>query len=250
VIIVARGEEKLFETRDEIEARGGKLHAYTCDLADMAAATRWCAKVDWPITAASISWSTTPAARSAAPSRTRYDRFHDFERTMQLNYFGALRLIMGFCRMLTSAAGHIINISSIGVLANAPRFSAYVASKAALDAFSRCAAAEFSDKRHPLHHHQHAAGAHADDRADQDLRQRADAQPRGGRRPGRAGHHPQAGAHRHPARHLLPSQASQAEPRSICRAQSPTPSRATAVPRCGEPMVIRPATRPAPWRAR
>jgi short-subunit dehydrogenase len=41
--------------------------------------------------------------------------------------------------------GHIINISAIGVLSNAPRFSAYVASKAALDAFSRCAAAEFSD---------------------------------------------------------------------------------------------------------
>jgi NAD(P)-dependent dehydrogenase (short-subunit alcohol dehydrogenase family) len=41
--------------------------------------------------------------------------------------------------------GHVINISSIGVLTNAPRFSAYVASKAALDAFSRCAASEYSD---------------------------------------------------------------------------------------------------------
>ncbi|MER2603055.1 MAG: SDR family NAD(P)-dependent oxidoreductase, partial [Candidatus Competibacter phosphatis] len=74
------------------------------------------------------------------------DRFHDYERTMQLNYFGALRLIMGFIpSMLQKKRGHIINISSIGVLSNAPRFSAYVASKAALDAFSRCAAAEFSD---------------------------------------------------------------------------------------------------------
>jgi hypothetical protein len=42
--------------------------------------------------------------------------------------------------------GHIINISSIGVLANSPRFSAYVASKAALDAFSRCAQGELSGK--------------------------------------------------------------------------------------------------------
>jgi NAD(P)-dependent dehydrogenase (short-subunit alcohol dehydrogenase family) len=74
------------------------------------------------------------------------DRFHDYERTIQLNYFGALRLIMGFIPgMLAKKRGHIINISSIGVLSNAPRFSAYVASKAALDAFSRCAAAEFSD---------------------------------------------------------------------------------------------------------
>jgi NAD(P)-dependent dehydrogenase (short-subunit alcohol dehydrogenase family) len=76
-----------------------------------------------------------------------FDRFHDFERTMQLNYFGALRLIMGFLpKMVEKKRGHIINISSIGVLSNAPRFSAYVASKAALDSFSACAASEFLDK--------------------------------------------------------------------------------------------------------
>ena len=76
-----------------------------------------------------------------------FDRFHDFERTMQLNYFGALRLIMGFLpKMIEKKRGHIINISSIGVLSNAPRFSAYVASKAALDSFSACAASEFLDK--------------------------------------------------------------------------------------------------------
>jgi short-subunit dehydrogenase len=71
------------------------------------------------------------------------DRFHDFERTMQLNYFGAVRLVMNILpQMMIRRAGHIINISSIGVLANATRFSAYVASKAALDAFSRCLSAE------------------------------------------------------------------------------------------------------------
>ena len=76
-----------------------------------------------------------------------YDRFHDYERTMQLNYFGCLRLIMGFLPTMTQRRkGHIVNISSIGVLASSPRFSAYVASKAALDAFSRCAQAEFSGK--------------------------------------------------------------------------------------------------------
>src|SRR5438046_9591251 len=72
------------------------------------------------------------------------DRFHDFERTMQLNYFGALRLIMGFLPpMIEQKSGHIINISSIGVLSNAPRFSAYVASKSALDSFAACSASEF-----------------------------------------------------------------------------------------------------------
>jgi NAD(P)-dependent dehydrogenase (short-subunit alcohol dehydrogenase family) len=75
-----------------------------------------------------------------------YDRFHDFERTMQLNYFGCLRVTMGLLpQMVARHRGHVINISSIGVLTNAPRFSAYVASKAALDAWTRCAASEYID---------------------------------------------------------------------------------------------------------
>jgi short-subunit dehydrogenase len=76
-----------------------------------------------------------------------YDRFHDFERTMQLNYFGALRMILRVLPGMTAQKrGHVINISSLGVLNHPPRFSAYVASKSALEAFSICAASEFSDK--------------------------------------------------------------------------------------------------------
>ncbi len=78
--------------------------------------------------------------RSVAAS---YDRFHDFERTMQLNYFGALKLILKLLPgMRERKTGHIINVSSIGVQTNTPRFSAYVASKSALDAFARCMAPE------------------------------------------------------------------------------------------------------------
>jgi NAD(P)-dependent dehydrogenase (short-subunit alcohol dehydrogenase family) len=66
---------------------------------------------------------------------------------MQLNYFGALRLTMALLpKMMEKKRGHIVNISSIGVLTNAPRFSAYVASKAAMDAWTRCAASEFADR--------------------------------------------------------------------------------------------------------
>ena len=88
------------------------------------------------------------AGRSIRRSIERsFDRFHDFERTMQLNYFGALRLTMNALPgMIERRKGHVINISSIGVLSNAPRFSAYVASKAALDAFTRCAASEMSHR--------------------------------------------------------------------------------------------------------
>ena len=72
-----------------------------------------------------------------------YDRFHDYERTIQLNYLGTIKLIIGVLpHMREKKAGHIVNVSSIGVQTNPPRFSAYVASKSALDAFTRVVSSE------------------------------------------------------------------------------------------------------------
>ena len=146
VIVCARGEDELAATKAEIEAAGGTCHTYRVDLADLASCDEFVAKVGAEHGGADILINN--AGRSIRRAiASSYDRFHDFERTMQLNYFGSLRLIMGFLpRMAERHRGHIINISSIGVLTNAPRFSAYVSSKAALDAFSRCAQAEFSDQ--------------------------------------------------------------------------------------------------------
>jgi NAD(P)-dependent dehydrogenase (short-subunit alcohol dehydrogenase family) len=145
-IIVARGEEELFKARDAMKAAGGKVFAYTADLADMASCDALVAQV--LAEHSHVDVLINNAGRSIRRSiEASYDRFHDFERTMQLNYFGSIRLIMGFMPTMTQRRkGHIINISSIGVLANSPRFSAYVASKAALDAFSRCAQGELSGK--------------------------------------------------------------------------------------------------------
>ncbi|HRO62858.1 SDR family oxidoreductase [Thermomonas sp.] len=145
-VIVARREDELFAARDAMIAAGGKVFAYTADLADMADCDRLVATVLEKH--GHVDVLVNNAGRSIRRSiALSFDRFHDFERTMQLNYFGSLRLIMGFMpKMLERRKGHIINISSIGVLANSPRFSAYVASKAALDAFSRCAQGELSGK--------------------------------------------------------------------------------------------------------
>ena len=145
-IIVARGEEELFKARDAMVAEGGKVFAYTADLADMADCDRLVSAI--LSEHGHVDILVNNAGRSIRRSiELSYDRFHDFERTMQLNYFGSLRLIMGFMPgMVARRKGHVINISSIGVLANSPRFSAYVASKAALDAFSRCAQGELSGK--------------------------------------------------------------------------------------------------------
>ncbi len=147
VLLVARSADKLEETKAEIEEMGGVAEIFQCDLSDIEdvermgnAALLAHGHVDILVNNAGRS-----IRRSVALS---YDRFHDFERTMQLNYFGSLKLILTLLpRMRERKSGHIINISSIGVQTNSPRFSAYVASKAALDAFSRTIASEIIDDK-------------------------------------------------------------------------------------------------------
>ena len=142
VLLLARTKDKLDEVKAEIEAEGGKTSVFPCDLNDMesidAVSKEILASVDH------IDILINNAGRSIRRAvHESIDRFHDFERTMQLNYFGAVRLVLNILpHMMQRKDGQIINISSIGVLANATRFSAYVASKAALDAFSRCLSAE------------------------------------------------------------------------------------------------------------
>jgi NAD(P)-dependent dehydrogenase (short-subunit alcohol dehydrogenase family) len=145
VVLVARGEGKLAETLDEITALGGKAVTYACDITDFDACDALIDQIEKDHGAIDILVNN--AGRSIRRSiANSIDRFHDFERTMQLNYFGSLRLILrALPGMTRRRSGHVINISSIGVLSNSPRFSAYVSSKAALDAFSRCASAEYSD---------------------------------------------------------------------------------------------------------
>ena len=142
VLLVSRTKETLDQVKQEIEDRGGKASVFPCDLNDLdsidATSKEILAATD------QIDILINNAGRSIRRAvHESTERFHDFERTMQLNYFGAVRLVMNILpQMMIRRNGHIINISSIGVLANATRFSAYVASKAALDAFSRCLSAE------------------------------------------------------------------------------------------------------------
>ncbi len=141
-VLVARGKEKLEDTRAAIELRGGTAHVYPCDLSDMEAIDRLCEAMVAELP--SIDFVVNNAGRSIRRSlRLSQDRFHDFERTMQLNYFGAIRLVMGLIpTMQEQKRGHVVNVSSIGVQTNPPRFSAYVASKAALDSWSNVVASE------------------------------------------------------------------------------------------------------------
>ncbi len=137
VLLVARTEEKLNETRVKIEARGGTAFVHPADLSNPADIDRMADEVLAQHGVVDILINN--AGRSIRRSVGRsYDRFHDYERTMQLNYFGPVKLILDLLpSMREGRSGHIINISSIGLQTNTPRFAAYLASKAALDAFSR-----------------------------------------------------------------------------------------------------------------
>ncbi|HET7349592.1 MAG TPA: SDR family oxidoreductase [Marmoricola sp.] len=141
-IMVARGQEKLEETRRLIESQGGTAYCYPCDLSDLHAIDALTKELSEDFE--HIDFVVNNAGRSIRRSlRLSEDRFHDFERTMQLNYFGAIRLVMGLLpKMRAQKSGHVVNVSSIGVLTNPPRFSAYVASKAALDAWSNVVSSE------------------------------------------------------------------------------------------------------------
>ena len=145
VILVSRSKEKLVELKEEIEQGGGTAFVYPTDLADLDA----CASMIQKVLAdhGQVDILINNAGRSIRRSiQASYDRFHDFQRTMQLNYFGAVKLILAVLPgMRERHRGHIINISSIGVQAFPPRFGAYVASKSALAALSRTIGPEVAD---------------------------------------------------------------------------------------------------------
>ena len=141
-VLVARSIDALEAVREEIAQAGGEAHVEPCDLSDLAAIDALVARVTDSFGAVDVLVNN--AGRSIRRSTAlSYERFHDFERTIALNYLGAVKLTMGLLpEMRRRRRGHVINVSSIGVQANPPRFSAYVASKAALDAWTRVVASE------------------------------------------------------------------------------------------------------------
>jgi NAD(P)-dependent dehydrogenase (short-subunit alcohol dehydrogenase family) len=141
-LLVARTQDKLDAVKAEIEQGGGTAYAYSADLSDYDAIDAVVERIF--AEHASVDVLVNNAGRSIRRSvALSYDRFHDYERTIKLNYLGTVRLILGLLpHMREKQAGHIVNVSSIGVQTNPPRFSAYVASKAALDAFTRVVSSE------------------------------------------------------------------------------------------------------------
>ncbi|MEJ7832704.1 MAG: SDR family NAD(P)-dependent oxidoreductase [Nocardioides sp.] len=142
ILLVARRADDLERVRAEIVAAGGRATAYPCDLTDADAVN---ALVEQVLGAyGAVDYLVNNAGRSIRRSlRLSHDRLHDFERTMAINYFGPVRLTMGLLpAMRAQRFGHVVNILSWGVQMKAPKFAAYLASKSALDTWSRIAGRE------------------------------------------------------------------------------------------------------------
>jgi short-subunit dehydrogenase len=142
VVLVARTRENLDKVADDIRSNGGTAHVYPCDLTDMDAIAAMADQVLADL--GGVDMLINNAGRSIRRSLAlSYDRIHDYQRTMQLNYLGAVQLILKFIPgMRERGFGHIINVSSVGVQTRAPRFGAYIASKAALDSLCDALQAE------------------------------------------------------------------------------------------------------------
>lgn len=142
VLLVARRSDELDRVRRAIEAEGGRATAYVCDLTDAPAVDALVAQV--LAEHGAVDYLVNNAGRSIRRSlHLSYDRIHDFERTMAVNYFGPVRLIMGLLpAMREQRFGHVVNIVTWGIQIKAPKFAAYIASKTALDSWSRIAGRE------------------------------------------------------------------------------------------------------------
>ena len=142
VVLVARTAENLEKVAKDIRGNGGTAHVYPCDLTDMDAIAAMADKVLDDL--GGVDMLVNNAGKSIRRSLAlSYDRIHDYQRTMQLNYLGAVQLILKFIPgMRERGFGQIINVSSVGVQTRAPRFGAYIASKSALDSLCDALQAE------------------------------------------------------------------------------------------------------------
>jgi NAD(P)-dependent dehydrogenase (short-subunit alcohol dehydrogenase family) len=146
VLLVARNKDELNRVRDEIAAGGGTAHSYPCDLSDFDALDALVEQVLADHGHVDVLVNNAAHSIRRLVERSSGERFHDFERLIQLNYLAAIRLVLGFLpSMRERKAGQIINISSWAVQVRPARFAGYVASKAALEAWADAVQSEVAD---------------------------------------------------------------------------------------------------------
>jgi short-subunit dehydrogenase len=144
LLLVARTADKLSEVKQKIEARGGRADVFPCDLTNAAAVESLLQNLLQLPNGIDIVVSN--AGKSICRSIfDSLDRLHDFSRTMNLNYFGPVQLLLALIPALVARQGQVINISAVSVLlASPPKWAAYQASKTAFDQWFRCVGPELN----------------------------------------------------------------------------------------------------------
>ncbi len=142
VFALARNGDALDELVAEIRAAGGRAYAFTCDVTDSASVESTVKDILGRFD--HVDYLVNNAGRSIRRSVTASsDRFHDYERVMAVNYFGSVRMVLALLpHWRERKFGHVVNVSSAGVQANTPKYSAYIPTKAALDAFAEVVGTE------------------------------------------------------------------------------------------------------------
>ncbi|OBK48450.1 SDR family oxidoreductase [Mycobacterium kubicae] len=142
VFALARNGDALDELVAEIRSRGGQAYAFTCDVTDSVSVEHTIKDILGRFD--HVDYLVNNAGRSIRRSvANATDRLHDYERVMSVNYFGAVRMVLALLpHWRERRFGHVVNVSSAGVLARNPQYSSYLPTKAALDAFAEVVASE------------------------------------------------------------------------------------------------------------
>ncbi|MGO8849699.1 SDR family oxidoreductase [Mycobacterium sp.] len=142
VFALARNADALDALVAEIRAGGGDAHAFTCDVTDSTSVEHTIKDILGRFD--HVDYLVNNAGRSIRRSVVNStDRLHDYERVMAVNYFGAVRMVLALLpHWRERRFGHVVNVSSAGVQARNPKYSSYLPTKAALDAFADVVASE------------------------------------------------------------------------------------------------------------
>ena len=163
VFALARNAEALDDLIAQVRAAGGQGYAFTCDVTDSASVDATVKDILGRF--GHVDYLVNNAGRSIRRSiEASTDRLHDYERVMAVNYFGAVRMVLALLpHWRERRFGHVVNVSSAGVQASSPRYSAYLPSKAALDAFADVVVDRDAVRPHHIYDDSHAAGSDSDD---------------------------------------------------------------------------------------
>ncbi|MCR8657659.1 SDR family NAD(P)-dependent oxidoreductase [Paenibacillus endoradicis] len=145
LILVARREEKLLSMKRKIEMKEATVRVVSADLRNKEDTERVLAFLN--LLPVGLDIFISNAGHSIRrPILQSLDRYHDFTRTMAINYFAPVELILSLQPLLESNQGHIINISTVNTLLYPfPHWAAYQSSKAAFDVWLRSAAPELNN---------------------------------------------------------------------------------------------------------